>query len=147
MPTYMLDTNIASHVIKGDIPQVRTRLVSVPMHCVVVSVVTQAELLYGVAKRGHPAGLTMRVREFLARVSVMPWAQEVGEVYGDLRARCEAAGITLAPMDLMIAAHVKALDLASSRIQDRTVLVTRDRVFSRVPDELHLEDWTAAVAP
>lgn len=146
MTTYMLDTNIASHIIKGDIPQVRSRLVNVPMHCVVVSAITQAELLYGIAKRGHPSGLATRVREFLARVSVMPWTREVGEVYGDLRARCEASGITLAPMDLMIAAHAKALDLASAKVQDSTILVTRDQVFNRVPDGLKLEDWTAAAA-
>ncbi|MCM0608469.1 MAG: type II toxin-antitoxin system VapC family toxin [Ideonella sp. WA131b] len=146
MTTYMLDTNIASHIIKGDIPHVRLRLVAVPMHCVVVSVVTQAELLYGVAKRGHPQGLTARVREFLARVTVMPWTQEVGEVYADLRARCEAAGITLAPMDLMIAAHARTIDLASENVQDTAVLVTRDRAFGRVPG-LRLDDWTKEVSP
>ena len=38
MTTYMLDTNIASHVIRGDIPVVRERLASVPMQSVAVSV-------------------------------------------------------------------------------------------------------------
>ena len=57
MTRYLLDTNIASHIIKGDIPRVRERLVAVPMHSVALSVVTQAELQYGVAKRGHPPGL------------------------------------------------------------------------------------------
>ena len=51
MTVYMLDTNIASHIIKGDIASVRERLAAVPMRSVVVSSVTQAELLYGVAKR------------------------------------------------------------------------------------------------
>jgi tRNA(fMet)-specific endonuclease VapC len=145
MTTYMLDTNIASHIIKGDIPRARIRLAAVPMHCVTVSVVTQAELLYGVAKRGHPQGLATRVREFLARVAILPWTQEVGEVYGELRACCEAAGITLAPMDLMIAAHAKTLDIASANAGDTVVLVTRDQVFGRVPGGLRLEDWTKAV--
>ncbi len=98
MITYLLDTNIASHIIKGDIPRVRERLVAVPMHNVAVSVVTQAELLYGVAKRGHPHGLATKVREFLARVSVLPWTSEVGEVYADLRASCEVGGVSLGPL-------------------------------------------------
>jgi len=133
MTTYMLDTNIASHIIKGDILLVRERLVKVPFREIAVSVITQAELLYGVAKRGHPQGLATRVHEFLIRVNVLPWTQDVASVYGDLRASCEAVGVTLAPMDMMIAAHAKTVN---------AILVTRDRVFSYIPDGLILEDWT-----
>jgi tRNA(fMet)-specific endonuclease VapC len=132
---YLLDTNIASHVIKGDLLMVRKRLASVPMQEIAVSVVTQAELQYGVAKRGYPEGLTTRVREFLVRVTVLPLTSDVSVVYGNLRASCEAAGTVLAPLDMMIAAHAKALG---------AILVTRDRVFSLVPDGLRLEDWTIA---
>lgn len=142
MTRYLLDTNIASHIIKGDIPRVRERLVAVPMHSVAVSVVTQAELQYGVAKRGHPPGLATRVREFLARVTVLPWTVKAAEAYGELRAACEAGGVTLAPMDMMIAAHAQALGVVKGR--DQTILVTRDGAFSRacVHGEFLLEDWT-----
>jgi tRNA(fMet)-specific endonuclease VapC len=112
---------------------VRKRLADVPMHEVSVSVVTQAELHYGVAKRGHPKGLVTRVDGFLIRVQVLPWTEEIARVYGDLRAACEAAGATLAPMDMMIAAHAKATG---------AILVTRDRTFGFVPGGLTLEDWT-----
>ena len=130
---YLLDTNIASHVIKGDLPIVRERLAAVPMHEVAVSVVTQAELQYGVAKRGYPVGLATRVREFLARVTVLPWTPDIAVAYGDLRALCEAAGVVLAPLDMMIAAHANALD---------ALLVTRDRAFALVPSGLRLAEWT-----
>ena len=133
MTRYMLDTNIASHVIKGDIARVRTRLARVPMQSVCVSAVTQAELQYGVAKRGHPEGLATRVNEFLIRVEVLAWTPAVAALYGDLRALWEAAGVSLAPMDMMIAAHAKAVD---------AVLVTRDRAFGFVPGGLALEDWS-----
>jgi tRNA(fMet)-specific endonuclease VapC len=134
---YLLDTNIVSHAIKGDVPAVRQRLAQVPMHQLAVSAVTQAELLYGVAKRGHPVGLATRVREFLVRVEILAWSPDVARVYGDLRAACEAAGVTLAAMDLMIAAHAKAAG---------AILVTRDRALGRIPGGLELEDWTKAAA-
>ncbi len=129
---YMLDTNIVSHVIKGDRPEIRERLTSVPMHAVVISSVTQAELHFGLAKRSYPKGLSIRVHEFLIRVDILPWSSEVATVYGDLRATCEAAGITLSPLDMMIAAHAKAIN---------AVLVTRDQAFSRIPDGLRVENW------
>lgn len=144
MTTYLLDTNIARHIIKGDIPRVRERLVAVPMHSVAVSAVTQAELQYGVAKRGHPQGLATRVREFLARVTVLPWTADAATAYGELRAACEAGGVTLAPLDMMIAAHAKALALVAAQSQDRAILVTSAKAFSRahVAGGLILENWT-----
>jgi tRNA(fMet)-specific endonuclease VapC len=134
MTLYMLDTNVASHVIRGDVPGIRERLASVPMQSVSVSVVTQGELLYGVAKRAHPEGLTTRVREFLIRVHVLPWTEDAAVAYGDLRAACERAGVSLAPLDMMLAAHAKAVG---------AVLVSRDRVFTLVPEGLRVEDWAS----
>ncbi len=133
MNLYMLDTNIASHIIKGDIPLVRERLVAVPIQRVVISSVTLAELRYGLAKRGYPKGLAARVHEFLIRVKILAWDKDVALLYGDLRAKCETAGVTLSPLDLMIAAHAQAVN---------AVLVTGDKVFTRVPDRLPIENWT-----
>ncbi len=133
MSLYMLDTNIASHIIKGDLPLVRERLVAVPMHRVVVSSVTHAELRYGLAKRAYPTGLTARVHAFLIRVKILAWDKEVATFYGDLRARCETAGVTLSPLDLMIAAHAHSVN---------AILVTGDKAFTSVPDRLTLENWT-----
>lgn len=130
---YLLDTNIASHIIRGDLPQVRHRLACVPLQRVAISVVTEAELLYGVAKRDHPSGLSTRVREFLIRVHILPWTSAVAQIYGDLRAACEACGVTLAPLDMMIAAHARA---------SGAILVTRDRAFRLIPGLFALEDWT-----
>ncbi|WP_230182652.1 type II toxin-antitoxin system VapC family toxin [Aquabacterium sp. CECT 9606] len=131
-PIYMIDTNIASDIIKGTVPFVRERLFSIAISQLVVSTITQAELLYGVSKRGYPSGLTARVNEFLARMDVLSWSPRVGRVYGDLRALCESKGITLSPLDLMIAAHAREVN---------AVLVTRDRVFRLVPN-LVIEDWS-----
>ena len=132
MTRYLLDTNIASHVIRGDVPGVRERLVALPVHNVAISAVTRGDLTYGLAKRGSPAALGALIHEFLVRVEVLPWTAEVADVYGRLRASCEARGVSLGALDMMIAAHAVAAD---------AVLVTRDRAFSRVEGGLKLEDW------
>lgn len=133
MTAYMLDTNVASHVIRGDRPEIGRRLVALPLSDMVISAVTEGALFYGLAKRQWPPALTERVRQFLLRVDVLAWDHDVTRCYGELRASCEAKGIVLAPLDLMIAAHAVAVD---------AVLVTQDKAFARVPPPLKREDWT-----
>lgn len=134
MSPHMLDTNLAGHVIRGDRAEITRKLASLPMAEIVISAVTESELLYGLARRNHPAALTERVRQFLLRVDVLPWDHGVTRAYGDLRTACEIRGVVLAPLDMMIAAHAVAVD---------ATLVTRDKAFSRVPEPLRTEDWLA----
>ena len=70
---YLLDTNIASYIIKGNIPAVRRRLLRVPMAQVAISTVTEGELRYGVARRPEAAQLQRIVEEFVLRVALLPW--------------------------------------------------------------------------
>jgi tRNA(fMet)-specific endonuclease VapC len=137
MKRFMLDTNIASHVIRGDIPLVRQKIGAVPMESLVISSVTQAELLYGVAKRGHPKALSQVVQMFLERVEVLDWSSDVAKVYGELRAKYEAAGTPLSAMDMMIAAHAKTAD---------AVLVSRDRAFRQKGLGITVQDWAEEAA-
>jgi len=131
----MLDTNMASHVMRGDIKAVRDRLDRAALSGYIsLSVISQAELFYGWARRGHPVALGKLIGGFLAGVEVLPWTEGVTRCYGDLRAACEAAGINLTTSDMMIAAHAKAVG---------AVLVTRDKAFKHIRDLLAgLEDWT-----
>src|SRR3954469_25399938 len=73
MSGYLLDTNIASHVIRGDRLEISQRLASLPREEIAISAVTEGELLYGLAKRNYPTMLTERVRQFLLRVDVLGW--------------------------------------------------------------------------
>lgn len=132
MTGYMLDTNVASHVIRGDRPDILERLIRLPIEEIMVSAVTEGELLFGLARRGYPAGLSERVRQFLLRVDVLPWDHDVTRAYADLRAACEAKGAPLAPLDMMIAGHAVAADC---------LLVTRDNAFMRAPEPLRVEYW------
>lgn len=132
MKRYMLDTNTVSHLIKGH-PAVTRRVVSSPMAALSISVITEGELFFGLAKRPSARRLHAAVREFLRRVDVLPWDNTVTEQYGVVRANMERRGKILAPLDLLIAVHA----LVAS-----TVLVTDDRAFGLVAN-LPIEDWTA----
>ena len=124
---------MASYIIKSHPPEVRDRLASLPMDEITISAVTQGELLYGLARKGHPGTLAKLIREFLFRVETLPWDEQAATVYGDLRASCMSTGITLGALDMMIAAH---------SIAAKTTLVTHDKAFSLIPDGvLTLEDW------
>ena len=133
----MLDTNTANYAIKGYPTEVRQQLAMLPMKCIVISTVTQAELLYGLARKGRPAALTKVIQEFLLRVQVLPWDEAAATVYGDLRTNCTVAGITLGAHDMLIAAHAVAAG---------TRLVTHDKAFSLIPSNaLIVEDWIKGV--
>jgi tRNA(fMet)-specific endonuclease VapC len=129
---YLLDTNIASYIIKGNIPAVRRRLVRVPMAQVAISAVTEGELRYGVARRVGATRLETVVEEFLLRVTILPWDSEAARHYGQLRASLEREGTPFGSLDLMIAAHGLAAGL---------ILVTNDQVFRRIKG-LKIQDWT-----
>jgi len=129
---YLLDTNIASYVIKGNIPAVRRRIVQVPMAQLAVSAVTEGELRYGAARRPDAARLRTIVDEFLLRMTILPWDSEAAQHYGQIRAALERKGQPMGNLDTMIGAHALALG---------AVLVTNDRAFTRIR-ELKVEDWT-----
>jgi len=65
---YLLDTNMASYVIKGSVPHVRENLRQVPMAEVGISAVTEGELRFGVARKPGASRLHVAVEEFLVRV-------------------------------------------------------------------------------
>src|SRR6266403_244644 len=129
---YLLDTNTASYVIKGKFPRVRERLLEVPMAEVGISVVTEAELRFGVARLPEATKLKTVVEEFLLRVEVLPWNSEAAQHYARIRSALEKQGEPMGNLDMMIAAQALAVD---------AVLVTHDRVFRRVKG-LKVEDWS-----
>ena len=129
---YLLDTNTASYIIRGNIPRVRERLLKVPMAQVAISAVTEAELRFGVARRPESAELKIAVDEFLLRVESLSWDSEAAKQYASVRAGLERIGEPLGNLDTMIAAHAVAA---------QAVLVSSDRAFRRVKD-LKIEDWT-----
>ena len=136
MQLYMLDTNTASYIIKGNPAVVRKHLVDVPMESVCISSITQAELLHGVAKKPEAKRLPLVVKEFLLRVEILTWDSSAAKAYARLRAFCESKGKVLGTMDLLIAAHAVAVG---------AILVTNDKAFNMVKHHVPIEDWTLPI--
>jgi len=128
----MLDTDIASYAIKG-VPQVRANLEAVPPSQVCISVVTRAELLYGLKALPPSHRLHLIVRQFIKLVRILDWDSEAADYYADIRHKLVSTGKAIGELDMMIAAH----SLSAS-----AVLVTSNtRHFSRIAAPLRLVNW------
>ncbi|MFN3228648.1 MAG: type II toxin-antitoxin system VapC family toxin [Asticcacaulis sp.] len=135
MTLYLLDTNIAAHLMRGDRPALAQRLTRIAAdNAIGFSVISQAELYYGWEKRGRPEALGRLIGAFLARVEILPWTEAAAQAYGTLRADSEKAGVSLSAPDMLIAAQAKAIG---------AVLVSRDKAFLNLSAHLKIEDWTA----
>jgi tRNA(fMet)-specific endonuclease VapC len=129
---YLLDTNTCIRYINGRSPSIRTKLASIPLIEVGVSIITKAELFYGSAKSQYPEISRRRQQEFLVTVQDVLFDEECAKVYGTIRARLELKGTPIGGNDLLI---------ASTAIAKSLILVTHNtREFSRI-DEIRLEDW------
>ncbi len=129
---YLLDTNTASCIIKGNNPAVDRRLASVPMAQLAVSVVTEGELRFGAARLPDAARLHALIADFFLRVTILPWDSDAARRYGELRATLEREGRPMGNLDMMIGAHALALG---------AVLVSNDHALARIKG-LKVEDWT-----
>ena len=127
---YLLDTNTVSYLIRQH-PAVVQRVIAIPMAHLGISVITEAELLFGLARRPTANRLHQAVREFLLRVDVLPWNSDISACYARIRADTERRGSSLGPLDLLIAAQAVSLG---------RVMVTSDAAFRQIAD-LPLEDW------
>lgn len=127
---YMLETDIASYVIRRRPTALLERFSREADH-LCVSVITEAELRFGVEKRQSDA-LNQAVDAFLARLRVFEWDREAAVAYGRLRARLDALGRPIGNMDLMIAAHAMAKGL--------TVVTNNERHFAGI-EGLITRNW------
>src|SRR5690242_11198060 len=76
MLRWMLDTDTCSFILKRSNAAVLRRLASVPVGDAAISVVTKAELLYGIAVSMQPDRDRQAVDAFLQHVAVLEFADE-----------------------------------------------------------------------
>jgi len=132
MPRFMLDTDTCSYVMKRSHPLVLKRLQAVPVDDVCMSVVTKAELLYGVEvspRRSHDAAA---LAAFFPYVEAVDLDDGAAMHYAEIRADLKRRGALIAA-NLFIAAHARALGL--------TLVTNNTAEFERVAG-LRLDNWT-----
>ena len=133
MPRYMLDTNTCCYVMKRSHAEVIKRLQAVPVTDVCMSVVTKAELLYGVEVSPRHDQDAAALAAFLPYVETLDFADAAAIHYAEIRADLKKRGAMIGANDLFIAAQARALGIK---------LVTNNTAeFERVRG-LALENWT-----
>ncbi len=132
---HMLDTDTASYIIKGRSPAVEAKLTAVEPSMICVSVMTRAELLFGLKRLPDGHRLHLGVRRFLRIVRVLSWDSDAADCYADIRHQLVKSGQPIGEMDMMIAAHA---------LSTGAVLITNNtRHFERIEAPLMMMNWMA----
>ena len=133
MKRYMLDTDMCSYIIKERPESVRQRFQKLAMEQLCVSVVTYAELIYGVERSSSKRVNRPIIEDFVRHLDVMDWDTGVADQYGVIRTELEVAGTPIGAMDMMIAAHAKSI---------KAVLVTNNQKHFTKIKGLKIDNWT-----
>jgi tRNA(fMet)-specific endonuclease VapC len=131
----LLDTNTCIYIINNRPPNVLEKFRKYKAGEVGISSIAASELAYGVAKSGsikNRKALDM----FLAPMQILPFDSQCLWFYADLRASLEKQGLSIGPMDSLIAAHALSID--------GTLVTNNIKEFMRVP-KLKLDNWFEAI--
>ena len=133
MPRYMLDTDSCSYIMKRSNDSLLKRVSKMSTRDLCISVITKAELAYGVKVSPRRERDETALAAFLRYMQVLDFSDDAASHYADIRADLKVRGEMIGANDLFIAAHARSLGLR---------LITNNvREFSRV-DVLTIENWT-----
>ena len=128
---FALDTNAVIHAFKRK-GNVHTRLTAVPPSQIAIPAVALYELQRGVLASQNPAVRRAQLDALVSVVPVLPFDAHAASLAALIRVDLERQGLTLGPLDTLIAA---------TAVAHRAILITHNtREFSRVPGLL-LENW------
>jgi tRNA(fMet)-specific endonuclease VapC len=131
---HLLDTDIASYLIKGKSPSIESKLAALVPSLVCISVMTRAEMLYGLKRLPPDHRLQLAVRQFLKIVRTLPWDAEAADWYAEIRHQLVSTGQPIGELDMMIAAHSLSVGAA--------LVTNNSRHYERINAPLILLNWT-----
>jgi tRNA(fMet)-specific endonuclease VapC len=130
----MLDTNICIHLMQEHPPEVLARIARLQLGDAVMSVITYAELRFGVSRMPETSGEAAQAEQALAQliedIPVLPFGERAGVSYGVLRAAVRDRQRNA--LDRLIAAHA---------IAEQLTLVTNNEGDFKAYPGLVLENW------
>jgi len=129
---YMLDTNICIYIIKEKPQKTLNKFQNLKIGDVCISIITLAELGYGVEKSKFHERNKIALIGFLASIEILPFTEKAALVYGKVRANLEKHGKIIGAYDLMIGSHALSEEL--------TLVTNNTREFSRITN-LSIENW------
>ena len=129
---YLLDTGTCVTLLRRNSPSLLKRLQSINPIRLAMSIVTWAELQYGVQASNRVEENRAAVALLGQHIKSLDWNHEAAMHYAHVRHALKTKGKLIGSNDLMIAAH--ALSLGA------TVVTNNTREFKRVP-QLSLENW------
>lgn len=132
MALYMLDTDMASYLVKGTFSGLDAWISTTPHEQLCISAVTRGEMLYGIRLKEGAHRLAQVIDQFLRRMPCLAWDESAATRFADVAAELHKAGTPIGSMDAMIAGHAMAAG---------AVLVSNNaRHFGRISG-LRLENW------
>ena len=129
---YLLDTGTCVTLLRRNSPSLLKRLQSINPIRLAMSIVTWAELQYGVQASNRVEENRAAVALLGQHIKSLDWNHEAAMHYAHVRHALKTKGKLIGSNELMIAAH--ALSLGA------TVVTNNTREFKRVP-QLSLENW------
>lgn len=132
MPRYMLDTDTCFYIMKRSNDRVLRRLQALPVRDICISIISKAELLYGVELSARRQQDDAALKAFLEYAEVLPFLDEAAAHYARIRADLKTRGVLIGANELFIAAH--------ARCQGLTLVTNNTQEFGRVRN-LALENW------
>ena len=133
MMLHMLDTEIASYLLKGKSPAIEAKLATLVPSMVCISVMTRAELLYGLKRLPADHHLHLVVRQFLKIVRIAAWDEDAADWYAEIRHQLVSSGQPIGELDMMTAAH--ALSIGAVLVGNNS------RHYERIAAPLILQNW------
>lgn len=130
---YLLDSDCFIFLMRQDI-QLQTKAQQVGLGSIAISIITQAEVLFGAYNAANPAQNLAYTRSFVGQFQVIDLNEAIVDKYGEMRAAFKKSGQSLPNFDLLIG--------ATAIIEQRVLVTSNLKHFNRMAQfGLVTENW------